>query len=80
MMDYDGMGSSDVVVVPSWEVPTTAPPLGLPFCIFLLHFSHANFKDDGFCWNGQDIGARGHFCVGFFWLYFNEAQFKDDGL
>ena len=78
MMDSDGMGSSDIVGVPSWEVPATAPPLELIFfCLFLLHFSHANFKDDGFCWDGQDIGAGLPFLL--FLLHFSQANFKDDG-
>ena len=46
---------------------------------FLFHFNQAQFKDDGICWDGKDIGAGGHFCVGFFLLHFSKAQFKDDG-
>ena len=33
------MGNSDIVRVPSWEVPATAHPLGLPFFVFFCFIS-----------------------------------------
>ena len=36
MMNFDGMGSFDIVGVPSWEVSATAPSLGLLFVLFIF--------------------------------------------
>ena len=43
---------------------------------FLFHFNQAQFKNEGICWDGKNIGVGVTFVLVFF-FHLSQAQLKD---